>query len=79
MNFAPISALVIGLFCAYQIFLVLDDVFYLLARQATDPHYDQYHFELWMMGARAFLATVIYSVAAPLGKKVAKNLIESAG
>ncbi len=78
MNFATVSALVIRLFSAYQIYLVFDDVFYLLAKQATDPHYDSYHFYACMMGARTFLAVVTYSVAIPLGKRIAKDLFEPA-
>ena len=77
MNFATVSALVIRLFSAYQIYLVCDDVFYLLAKQATDPRYDSYHFYACMMGARAFLAVVTYSVAIPLGKRITKDLLES--
>ena len=76
MNFANVSALVIRLFSAYQIFLVFDDAFFLLAKQATDPHYDSYHYQACMMGARAFLALVTYSVAVPLGKRITKDLPE---
>ncbi len=74
MNFAPVSTLVIRLFSAYQIFLVFDDIFYLLAKQATDPLYAQYHYQFCMMGARAFMALVIFSLSIPLGNRIAKDL-----
>ena len=77
MNFANVSALVIRLFSAYQAFLVCDDIFYVLAKQATDPHFEGYHYQFCMMGARAFLAFVTYLLAVPLGKRVAKGLLES--
>ena len=76
MNLATVSTLVIRLFSAYQIYLVFDDVFFLMAKQATDPHYDSYHYFACMMGARAFLAIVTYMIAIPLGKRITKDLAE---
>lgn len=74
MNFENISVLVIRFFCAYQLFYVCDDVFYLLAKQATDPRYDLYHYTICMMGARTFMAFVMYSLAVPLSRKITKGL-----
>lgn len=77
MNFATVSALVIGLFSVYELFYVVcDDAFYLLAKQATDPHYDNYHFTFCMMGVRTFFALLMYTLAIPLGKRIAKDLLE---
>jgi len=77
MNLATVSTLVIRLFSAYQLYLVFDDVLYLLAKQATDPHYDTYHYMACMMGARTFMALVVYSLAIPLGKRIANGLTET--
>ena len=74
MNFATVSTLVIRLFCAYQIFRVFEDVFYLLAKQATDHSFSLYHYTFCMMGARTFLAVVIYCLSVPLGKRIAKEI-----
>ena len=78
MNSATVSALVIRLFSAYNLFYVCDDAFYLLAKQATDPSYNSYHFIACMMGVRMFLAVVMYTLAIPLGKRIAKGLFEPA-
>jgi hypothetical protein len=75
MNFATVSTLVIRLFCAYQVFLVLDDVSYLLAKHATDPRFDLYVYYGCRMSARAFIAAIIYSVSIPMGKRITKDLL----
>jgi hypothetical protein len=78
MNTATVSALVIRLFSAYQLFYACQDAFYLLAKQATDPHFDLYHFTACMMFVRTFLAVIMYLLAIPLGKRIAKGLFEPA-
>jgi hypothetical protein len=74
MNFENVSALVIRLFGAYQIFLCFDDIVYLLAKQATDPHFDLYHYYALMIGGRIFMGLVLFYLAVPLGKRIAKDL-----
>jgi hypothetical protein len=74
MNFAPVSALVIRLFSAYELFYVLDDAFYLLGKQATDPHYSNYQLTLFMMIFRTCLALVMFIQAVPFGRRISKGL-----
>jgi hypothetical protein len=76
MNFALVSALVIRLFSAYELFYVCDDAFYLLGKQATDPHYSGYQFILFMMIFRTCLALVMFIQAIPLGRRISKGLSE---
>ena len=74
MNFENVSALVIRLLGAYQLFLVFNDVVYLLAKQATDPHFDLYHYYALVMGGRIFMGLVLLYLAVPLGKSIVKGL-----
>lgn len=76
MNFENLSALLIRFFGVSQVVYALDDVFYCLAKHATDPRFDSYRFYAVMIGCRIFLGLIAFMLAVPLGKKIADGLAE---
>jgi hypothetical protein len=75
MNFENMSAWVIRLLGAYQIFMCFDDIVYVLAKQATDPHFDSYHYYAIRIGGHIFMGLILFCLAVPLGKRIVKGLM----
>ena len=75
MNFENLSALLIRFFGVSQMVQALDDIFFCMAKQATDAHFDSYRYYSVMIGCRIFLGLIAFILAIPLGKKIANGLI----
>jgi len=74
MNPTTVTAILIKLFGAYELFLVCDDLFYVLAKQATDPTFNLYHFYAFRMGFRIIIGAAIIYLAVPLANRLVKDI-----
>jgi hypothetical protein len=74
MNLENISALIFRLFAAYHFYWAIDDLAYMLTKQATDGLFKEQHYYACRTGFHIMIGLMFFALAVPLAKRIVKGL-----